>query len=162
MLQLRCQIHARSPLSTPQFLCLMAEKDTNENDFPSTSPPDDPATSPPPPENHEPVELPKISFHALTGQLVPTILKLANKLHWHLVTVLIDGGSISNFIHAKLASHLGLTIHSSHHLRVTMGNDDIMDCAGICLQVSLLLEKSLFNVNLFLLPIYGADVVLGV
>ncbi|XP_039146769.1 protein TonB-like [Dioscorea cayenensis subsp. rotundata] len=70
-----------SPLSTPQFLCLMVEKDTNENDFPSTPPPDDPATSPPPPKNHEPVELPKISFHALTGQLVPVILKLANKLH---------------------------------------------------------------------------------
>lgn len=138
----------------------------DENDSPEIPPDpqctDEPVESPPPDDPPDPVTLPNILFHALIGQLVPSTLKLAAKINGHPVTLLIDGGSTNNFIHDQLASHLGLTIQPSQHLRVTVGNGESMTCAGLCSQVPLHVDQSTFLVDLLLLPIYGADIVLGV
>jgi len=93
--------------------------------------------------------------------LVPSTLKLAGKLNGHPVVLLIDGGSTNNFIQVQLASHLGLTIQPSQYLRITFGNGEYMTCAGLCSQVPLHVDQSTFLVNLLLLPIYGADIILG-
>lgn len=61
-----------------------------------------------------------------------------------------------------MAEHLNLPVQPSPHLRVTVGNGDSLSCAGTCLQVPLRLDDATFNVDLMLLPIYGADLVLGV
>lgn len=49
-----------------------------------------------------------ISFHALTGQVVPSTLKLARTINGRPVVTLIDSGSTNSFIQ-KLAKHLTLT-----------------------------------------------------
>lgn len=107
-------------------------------------------------------ELLCISLHALTGQLVPTTLKLEGVINGRDVTVLIDGGSTNNFVLSCLAKHLGLTVQPSSHLRVTTGNGEALDCGGECLQVQIKLGEAFFSVDLLLLPIYGANLVLGV
>lgn len=105
---------------------------------------------------------PCISYHALTGHIVPSTMKLAGTINGRPVVVLIDGGSTNNFIQTKLAEHLNLPVQPLPHLRVTVGNGDSLNCAGTCLQVPLRLDDATFNVDLMLLPIYGADLVLGV
>ncbi|XP_039118795.1 uncharacterized protein LOC120254848 [Dioscorea cayenensis subsp. rotundata] len=145
-----------------QFLCLLMEPE----DLVS------PTEEPPPelqapsldlvPEGYLDAETPSISLHALTGQVVPSTLKIAGTINGKDIIVLIDGGSTNNFVQTKLANHLGLTVQPSNHLRVTVGNGDAVTCGGACLAVPLKLGDETFVVDLLLLPIYGADVVLGV
>ncbi|XP_039137100.1 uncharacterized protein LOC120274627 [Dioscorea cayenensis subsp. rotundata] len=151
----------------PQFLCLMVylSEDSPLLLSPPThteayiTPLNDPTILP---TDLETDPSPSISFHALTGQLVPSTLKLSGFLNGQKVVILIDGGSTNNFIQSQLARHLGLPIQPSPQLRVTVGNGDSVDCAGTCHQVSLQLGEASFSVDLILLPIYGADIVLGV
>lgn len=147
----------------PQFLCLLAEddvefqgEDSDPDPIPLEVPPDSPPAEPPAGEQ------PSISFHALTGALVPSTLKIDGTIHGKRVTVLIDGGSTNNFLQTSLASHLGLTTRVAPHLTVTVGNGEQLKCGGECLQVPLKLGDALFQVDLLLLPVFGADVVLGV
>ncbi|KAJ0970323.1 hypothetical protein J5N97_023200 [Dioscorea zingiberensis] len=146
----------------PQFLCLMIEGDSNDGVELEDAPTPELIDASTPEDLTEAHEAPCISFHALTGHLVPSTLKLAGTILGHAVVVLIDSGSTNNFIQARLASHLGLTVQPSPHLRVTVGNGDSVDCSGACFQVPLKIDQALFKVDLMLLPIYGADVVLGV
>nr|GEW68214.1 hypothetical protein [Tanacetum cinerariifolium] len=137
-----------------QFLCLLVESDDDTMD--NLTPPEMvEATT-------ETTLTPQISFHALTGQLVPSTLKLFGNLNGRSVIVLVDGGSTNNFIQTQIAHHLGLPIQVSSHLKVTVGNIDTLGCAGMCQQVPLQFGTTCFSVNLLLLPIYGTDLVLGV
>ena len=144
-----------------QFLCLMMEPEetTNEVQFAATEVEHQE-------ETHLPLEeatlTPQISFHAFTGQVVPSTLKLAGHINGKAVVVLIDGGSTNNFIQTRLATHLGLVVQTSPHLKVTVGNGDSLGCVGASPQVSLMLGQAQFKVDLLLLLIYGADLVLGV
>ncbi|CAM8975241.1 unnamed protein product [Rhodiola kirilowii] len=106
-------------------------------------------------------EVPNISFHALQGHPQPSTLRLGGGLQGRRVTVLIDTGSTHNFLQARVAKHANLTIEPSHHLHVTIGNGDELQCEGLCRQVPLSLGNHVFHIDFFLLPIYGADAVLG-
>ncbi|GJZ19340.1 ty3-gypsy retrotransposon protein [Tanacetum coccineum] len=110
----------------------------------------------------EPFETPQISLHALTGQFVPMTLKIPGLLKKHHITVLIDGGSTHNFIQSRLVSFMGLTVQPSPHLRVTVGNGDSLNCGGFCAQSTLVMGQHDFTMDLLILPLYGADIVLGV
>ena len=78
---------------------------------------------------------PCISFHALNGFLVPSTLKIVRKTFSKEVMVLIDSGPTNNFIQTQWAHHLGLPVQPSSHLKVTVGNGEILTCEGECLQV---------------------------
>lgn len=145
---------------TPQFLCLLTDQETDDDTTilePPSSNHDNPMLDEPPDG-----DTPCISFHALNGFSGPSTLKLTGSIHSKQVTVLIDGGSTNSFIQSRLAAHLGLVVQPSPHLRVTVGNGEALDCAGACSQVPLQLGEAIFPVDLLLLPIFGADVVLGV
>lgn len=53
------------------------------------------------------------------------------------VVVLIDSGSTNNFIQTRWENHLRLPVQSSSHLKVMVGNGEILTCGGECLQVPL-------------------------
>ncbi|KAH7681920.1 hypothetical protein IHE45_05G088400 [Dioscorea alata] len=78
------------------------------------------------------------------------------------VVVFIDGGSTNNLIQSQFACHLALPIQTSPQLRVTVGNCDSVDCSGTCHQVPLKLSEASIAIDLILLPLYGADLVLGI
>lgn len=144
------------------FLCLMIEQDEIpqlEEEFP-------PMISQPLAENSTitttTLDDPCISFHALMGKLVPSTLKLAGLINGKEIVVLVDEGSTNNFIQSRLATHLNLTVRPSSHMRVTVGNGDALSCGGECSEVKLKIGDAIFTVDLLLLPIYGADLVLGV
>ncbi|KAJ0074913.1 hypothetical protein Patl1_34295 [Pistacia atlantica] len=75
--------------------------------------------------------------------------------------VLIDGESTHNFIQERATTHLGLPILGSAKFQVTIGNRDTMGCLGMCGDVVLNLDGHEFVVDLFVLPLRGADIVLG-
>ena len=98
----------------------------------------------------------------MAGQLNPHSLCLPGTIHNQNFQVLIDNGSTHNFIKPALAEHLGLSLKYAHSFRVYIGNDDSLVCQFCCSQVPLTLQGHLFLVDLFILPIEGPDVVLGI
>lgn len=94
--------------------------------------------------------------------MVPSTLKLSGSINGKEVIVLVDGGSMNNFIQSRLETHLNLVVQPLAHMRVTVGNGDALSYGGECSAVKLKLGDAIFTVDLILLPIYGADLVLGV
>ncbi|CAM8934623.1 unnamed protein product [Rhodiola kirilowii] len=110
---------------------------------------------------HPAGDTPTISYHALQGHHVPKTLKIEGMLHGERVVVLIDTGSTHNFLQGRIARHARLPIEEAKHLNVTVGNGEELHCEGSCKDVKLRLGNMLFHVDFYLLPIYGADAVLG-
>ncbi|CAM8884641.1 unnamed protein product [Rhodiola kirilowii] len=106
-------------------------------------------------------EHPSISFHALQGRFVASTLRLQGTINGRSLTILVDSGSTHNIIQTRVAKHLQLPVEPTRDLNVTIGNGDQLLCDGACNKVPLRLENVTFEVDLYLLPIYGADVVLG-
>lgn len=78
------------------------------------------------------------------------------------VTILIDGGSTHNFIHARMAKFLGLPTAKAQALKVMVGDGAVLACEEICPNVAVEIQGQIFDVDLHVLPIGGADVVLGI
>lgn len=104
---------------------------------------------------------PAISFHALQGIFVPTTLRFHGKINNRTVLVLVDSGSTHNFVQTKVANQLALSTTITKQLRVGVGNGEELHCEGLCLQTPLSIQGTTFHTDLFVLPMYGADVVLG-
>ena len=122
-----------------------------------------------PQDNEEPSELVDdgitgdiSSLNALAGQANPRSLRLIGEIDSHTFQVLIDSGSTHNFIKPALAERLGLAIHPTTNFRVYIGNGDFLVCKQFCPQVNLTMQGTAFMVDLFILPIEGTDVVLGI
>ncbi|KAH9738515.1 hypothetical protein KPL71_018818 [Citrus sinensis] len=122
-----------------------------------------------PKNNEEPSELVDAgitgdisSLNALAGQANPRSLRLIGAIASHTFQVLIDSGSTHNFIKPALAERLGLAIHPTTNFRVYIGNGDFLVCKQFCPQVNLTMQGTTFMVDLFILPIEGTDVVLGI
>lgn len=75
--------------------------------------------------------------------------------------VLIDTGSNNNFIQEALVEKLGLAWEETKRFKVYMGNGNYLVCCKKCREVGLEMQGHCFKVDLFVLPIWGLDVVLG-
>jgi len=144
-----------------QFHLLIAEPD------PTDPTPDlltqllpEPVTTPP--EPNVPEDPAQISLHALMGHTIPQTLRVLGHIAKTPVQVLIDSGSTHNFIHDRVAKQLGLPLHQAQAFNVLVGNGAALDCSYICPQTLLSLDSHDFIVDLFVLPLSGADLVLGV
>ncbi|KAH9703698.1 hypothetical protein KPL70_011188 [Citrus sinensis] len=102
------------------------------------------------------------SLNALAGQVNPHSLRLIGKVGNHCFQVLINSGSTHNFIKHVLAERLGLPIQPTTHFRVYIGNGDFLVCQLYCPQVALTMQDYAFTLDLFVLPIEGSDVILGI
>lgn len=77
------------------------------------------------------------------------------------VVLLVDGGSTHNFIQLQLVSELGLSTRDTSPLRVMVGNGQHLECTRVCEDVTVVIQSTQFTVDLHVLPIAGANVVLG-
>lgn len=75
--------------------------------------------------------------------------------------MLIDTGSNNNFIQEALADKLRLQQQDTKRFKVYMGNGNYLLCSKVCKQVELLMQGHRFMVDLYVLPITGLNVVLG-
>lgn len=114
-----------------QFLCLFADLEDEHPPDPGPPCPDNTPEHPAMPEELHVIDNPCISYHALTGQVVPSTLKLIGTINGKEIIVLVDGGSTNNFVQSQLVSHLGLAVEPSSHLRVIVGNGDALHCTCV-------------------------------
>ncbi|XP_077219125.1 uncharacterized protein LOC143853291 [Tasmannia lanceolata] len=104
----------------------------------------------------------EISLNAFQGQPSPRTLRFTGNLHGEHVQILVDGGSTHNFIQERVAAHLKLPSHSHPPFSVTVGSGETLTCKGLCKDVPLKIGTTTFQTDLFILPLHGTDVVLGV
>lgn len=105
---------------------------------------------------------PQISLNTMEGTPAPQTFRLLGQLRRHQVIILIDGGSTHNFIQSRLARFLALSTVPTATLRVMVGNGNTLECNTQSLQVPISIQDHTFTLDLFHLPLCGADLVLGV
>jgi len=107
-------------------------------------------------------EEPEISLNAITGTPSPKTMRLIGFLKLHRVIILIDSGSTHNFVDSKLIAQLGIIPHNHNSVKVRVANGEVVLSPGRCDDIGLKMQGSTFQVNLFVLPLAGCDVVLGI
>lgn len=78
------------------------------------------------------------------------------------VVILVDVGSTHNFIQEHLVPQLGLSPCPTAPLRVMMGNGHQLDSHLLCKATPIQVQDITFVVDLHVLPLCGANLVLGV
>ncbi|GJT96586.1 ty3-gypsy retrotransposon protein [Tanacetum coccineum] len=104
----------------------------------------------------------QLSVDASVGLPSPRTLRLCGIINGHQVSVLVDSGSSHNIIQPRVAKFLQLQISNAPRFSVLVGNGDSLTCSGLCLNVPIYMQQNMFNISFYVLPISGADVVLGV
>lgn len=88
----------------------------------------------------------QISFYALSGHLAPETLHLLGWVSHHSVVILIDGGSMHNFVQERLVHSLGLSAQPTHPLRVVVGNGNEIACHHLCSRFSIHIQSQMVEV----------------
>ncbi|KAJ4965781.1 hypothetical protein NE237_017630 [Protea cynaroides] len=104
----------------------------------------------------------EISYNALAGQSSLHTLRLHGTIIGSQVNILVDSGSTHNFIQTEVAHHLGLTVATSPQISVLVGNGDRLISNGFISELPVVIQGHTIKVDVFLLPIHGAELVLGV
>ncbi|GJW10468.1 reverse transcriptase [Tanacetum coccineum] len=78
------------------------------------------------------------------------------------VHVLIDNGSTHNFIRLDVVEKMCLPIKSTKAFKVYIGSEESLLCESVCSSVTLHMQRVVTEVDLYVLPIQGPDVVLGI
>lgn len=78
------------------------------------------------------------------------------------LTILIDDGSIHNFIQERVVRYLDLSFPRANQFEAVVENDEQLEYNNQCIGVSVTLEHTQFLIDSFTLLIGGADLVLGV
>ncbi|VFQ71455.1 unnamed protein product [Cuscuta campestris] len=102
------------------------------------------------------------TLNSMAGVTAPRSLRLSGMIAGGVVDVLIDSGSTHNFVHPRVVERLQLPVDKVTAFRVYVGNGASLLCDAQCKDVELLLQGVSFSVDVFVLPIHGPDVVLGV
>ena len=93
---------------------------------------------------------------------MPETLRLAGRIAHHTMVILFDGGNTHNFVQSRLVKSLGLISQPTPTLRVLVSNGSEVECSQICMVVPVITQDRTFTVDLHVLPLSGADIVLGV
>jgi len=143
--------------STSHFILLLIdeEEDTKEPNLEETEPVEDTITQ----ETNDTYF--QLSPQAVTGHFSPRTLKFQASIHGLPVMVLIDTESTHNILQPRIASHLHLTLSPIPLFSVMVGNKSYLKCEGIFHNVLITLQIKDFPLPFYLIPIEGADVVLG-
>nr|GEU86582.1 reverse transcriptase [Tanacetum cinerariifolium] len=78
------------------------------------------------------------------------------------VHVLIDNGSTHNFVQPGIVERMGLPITTTKPFKVYTGSGESLLCESLCLQFSLQIQRVRIDVDLYVPPMKGPDVVLGI
>jgi hypothetical protein len=107
-------------------------------------------------------EDPRVSLHAITGLSSTETMQLEVRLNDHTISALVDSGSTHSFISVTAACRLHLDPVHKPGLHVGVANGDQVACTGICCAVHIFIDSEEFVIDLFVIPLEGYDMVLGV
>ena len=102
-----------------------------------------------------------LSLNALKGGIGIGTIRFLAYIDKLAVIVLIDGGSSDNFLQPRVAKFLKLPIEPAPMFKVMVGNGNYMEAEGLVKQLRVQAQGNLFQLPVFLLPISGADLILG-
>ncbi|KAJ0482832.1 putative nucleotidyltransferase, Ribonuclease H [Helianthus annuus] len=104
----------------------------------------------------------EISFHAISGTILPQTLRLSGRIKNKDVVVLVDGGSTHNFIDKALVDRLGLIVNHDVKFEVVVANCEKLVCTGRVKNLSILIQGYTIATDFFVLPVAACPIVLGV
>jgi hypothetical protein len=107
-------------------------------------------------------EFPEISLNAIIGTPSPKTMRLVGIVQFHSLTILIDSGSIHNFLYVKFVAILGFKPLQVDGISVRVANGHKVFSPGSCKAVSIKLQGFSFQTDLFILSLAGCDMVLGI
>lgn len=113
-------------------------------------------------EEVQPTEQTLISLDALEGCISLKTNRVTGLLKGKSMSILVDLESTHNFIQEGKISEWRLSILPIQEFFVATGSGERLCCNKICRAVELTVQQHKFKVNLFVLPMAGANVVLGI
>lgn len=147
---------------TSKFFLLLVDEDTIEATLDTIIPTDEEEPTTEQIEANEQIDIYfQLSPHAVSGHFSPQTLKFRGYINGLPVMVLVDTGSTHNILQPRIATHLQLPTTPITQFSVMVGNGSHIRCTGIYNDVSITLQNTMFNLPFYLIPIQGADVVLG-
>jgi hypothetical protein len=78
------------------------------------------------------------------------------------VIVLIDSGSTHNFIHYKLAKALNFFVYPTPEFQAMIADRGTINCSGKYNKINLTMGEYVMNIPMILIPMGGANVILGI
>lgn len=130
--------------------------DDDEDPSPHTEPPD-----PTPNQDTAKEGDHHLSLNATKGGTGVGTIRFSGTIGNIPVQVLLDGGSSESFIQPRIAQFLKLPVESATNFRVLIGNGQTMQTEGWLPQLSVLIQGHELQVPVHLLPVGGADLILG-
>ncbi|CAL1361375.1 unnamed protein product [Linum trigynum] len=103
-----------------------------------------------------------ISLHAATGVSGLKTLRFQAQIKGVPIVVLVDSGSTHNFISEAKAEESKLALEPIEPFVVRIANGERLRCEAKCPNVQIEIQGTTLVVLLFVLPIRGLDMVLGV
>jgi hypothetical protein len=103
-----------------------------------------------------------ISLHALTGIDDGTTMKLHVSINGTTLVPLLDSGSTHTFVQEEVAARIDLRVEPCPGLSVKVANGDQITSSGVCPKQRLSIDSEDFDVNCFILPLAGFNIVLRV
>lgn len=76
--------------------------------------------------------------------------------------ILVDGGSTHNFIQGFVPERLGIGVESLEAFHIFIGRGEYLLSCEVCHQIAVSMQEYVIIQDLYLLPMEGANVVLGV
>ncbi|GKE91032.1 retrotransposon-related protein, partial [Tanacetum coccineum] len=101
-------------------------------------------------------------LNSLVGHGSPRSLQLWGSLGSGKVHVLIDNGSTHNFVQPGVVERMQLPITDIKPFKVYIGSGEPLLCENLCAHVSLEIQGLHIDVDLYVLPMKGPDIVLGI
>ncbi|GKC30855.1 ty3-gypsy retrotransposon protein, partial [Tanacetum coccineum] len=101
-------------------------------------------------------------LNSLVGHGSPRSLQLWGKIGDTRVHILIDNGSTHNFIRPDVVERLRVPLQATKVFNVYIGSGETLMCESVCSQVTLHVQGLDLKVDLYVLPMRGPDVVLGI
>jgi len=104
---------------------------------------------------------PEVSIHALTGIHAGDTMLLSTTASNVPLVALIDSGSTHYFMSTDTATRLGLQPTPRPGLSVAVANGERAPSGGVCPNTPITIGDETFNVDIFVIPLAGYELVLG-
>ena len=102
-----------------------------------------------------------ISLHALVGISSPKTLKIKGFIKHCPIVVLIDSGSMHNFIHQRVAEAVHCFLKAVSNFQVQIADGGTMKCEGCYENIKLQMGDYDLKTHMFAINMGGFDIVLG-
>jgi len=104
-----------------------------------------------------------VIVHALADYSNPQTMRVSEYLKHQRVTVLIDTGSINNFLHGDVAKRLLIPMELCDQFEVKLADGRTLTCQGKCSRATLLVQdQNCESIFFFWLPLGDYEIILEI